>query len=205
MRLEHQKNQLRRKSGRENGKEMMDSFWWVPTLPCLTFLLSPQPLITVSTCRLKQVEGHDPNLIFFSSLVWNWVASLMAQWVKNPPGSAGDTGDVSSIPGWGRSPGGGHGNPLQYSCLENLWTEEPGGLWSSVSQKIEHDWGDSTHTHTQCIYVNPNLSIHPTYPYPVNLPPTLVHTSVLYIFVYIPALWKKTKIKTIICSKMTLI
>ena len=36
--------------------------------------------------------------------------------VKNPPANAGDVG---SIPGSGRSPGGGHGNPLQYSCLEN--------------------------------------------------------------------------------------
>ena len=33
--------------------------------------------------------------------------------------NAGDTGDKGSIPGLGRSPGGGHGNPLQYSCLEN--------------------------------------------------------------------------------------
>ena len=38
--------------------------------------------------------------------------------VKNPPASAGDTGDVGSIPGLGRSPGEGNGNPLQYSCLE---------------------------------------------------------------------------------------
>ena len=39
--------------------------------------------------------------------------------VKNPLSSAGDTGDVGSIPGSGRSPGEGNGNPLQYSCLEN--------------------------------------------------------------------------------------
>ena len=39
--------------------------------------------------------------------------------VKNLPASAGDTRDVGSIPGLGISPGGGHGNPLQYSCLEN--------------------------------------------------------------------------------------
>ena len=39
--------------------------------------------------------------------------------VKNPPASAGDPRDVSLIPGLGRSPGGGPGNPLQYSCLEN--------------------------------------------------------------------------------------
>ena len=39
--------------------------------------------------------------------------------VKNPPADAGDTRDVGSIPGSGRSPGGGHDNPLQHSCLEN--------------------------------------------------------------------------------------
>ena len=39
--------------------------------------------------------------------------------VKNSPANAGDTGDSGSIPGLRRSPGGGHSNPLQYSCLEN--------------------------------------------------------------------------------------
>ena len=39
--------------------------------------------------------------------------------VNNPPASAGDAGDMGSIPGSGRSPGGGNGNLLQYSCLEN--------------------------------------------------------------------------------------
>ena len=39
--------------------------------------------------------------------------------VKNLPANAGDVGDVGSIPGSGRSPGGGNGNPLQYSCLKN--------------------------------------------------------------------------------------
>ena len=39
--------------------------------------------------------------------------------VKNPPANTGDVRDVGSIPGSGRSPGGGHGNPLHYSCLEN--------------------------------------------------------------------------------------
>ena len=40
--------------------------------------------------------------------------------LKNPSANAGDTRDVGSIPGLGRSPGVGNGNPLQYSCLENL-------------------------------------------------------------------------------------
>ena len=39
--------------------------------------------------------------------------------VKNLPANGGDTGDVCSIPGSGRSPGEGNGNPLQYSCLES--------------------------------------------------------------------------------------
>ena len=48
----------------------------------------------------------------------NW-ASQVALVVKNLPANAGDIRVVGLIPGWGRSLGGGHGNPLQYSCLEN--------------------------------------------------------------------------------------
>ena len=44
---------------------------------------------------------------------------LVALVVKNPPANAEDIRDVGSIPGMGRSPGGGYGNPLQYSCLKN--------------------------------------------------------------------------------------
>ena len=44
--------------------------------------------------------------------------------------------DQGSIPGLGRSPGEGNGDPLQYSCLENPWTEEPGGLQSMGSQRV---------------------------------------------------------------------
>ena len=57
----------------------------------------------------------------------------MARAVKNLPASAGDTGDVGLIPGLGRSPGG-HGNPLQYSCLENPWTEESAGQESDMTE-----------------------------------------------------------------------
>ena len=56
--------------------------------------------------------------------------------VKNPPGNAGDIRDVGLIPGSERSPGGGHGNPLQYSCLENAWTEELGGLQAIALQRV---------------------------------------------------------------------
>ena len=51
-----------------------------------------------------------------------------------------NTGDLGLIPGLGRSPGGGHGNPLQYSCLENSLGEETGGLHFMGSQRVEYDW-----------------------------------------------------------------
>ena len=51
--------------------------------------------------------------------------------------SACSAGDLCSIPGLGRSPGEGNGNPLQCSCLENPWTEEPIGLQSMRSQELD--------------------------------------------------------------------
>ena len=53
---------------------------------------------------------------------------------KDLPANAGDIRDTGSIPQSGRSPGGEHGNPLQSSCLEDPWTEAPGGLQSTGSQ-----------------------------------------------------------------------
>ena len=59
--------------------------------------------------------------------------------VKNLAANAGDKGNLGSIPGLGRSPGGGNGNPLKYSCLKNLRIEEPGGLQSIGPQRVGHD------------------------------------------------------------------
>ena len=68
--------------------------------------------------------------------------------VKKPPANSGDTGDLGSIPGSGRYPGGGHGNPLQYSCLEN--PRDSGAGWATVhgvtksqtqlSNKVQQQW-----------------------------------------------------------------
>ena len=52
---------------------------------------------------------------------------------KNPPANAGDIRDVGSIPGSGRSLGGGHGNPLQYSCLENALDR---GAWRATVRRV---------------------------------------------------------------------
>ena len=48
-----------------------------------------------------------------------YISSQYDTVVKNSPANAGDARDAGSIPGWGQSPGGGNGNPCQYSCLEN--------------------------------------------------------------------------------------
>ena len=73
--------------------------------------------------------------------VFIW-ASQVTLVVKNPPANAGDMGDMCLIPGLGRSPGGGHGNLLQCSCLENSMDR---GAWRATvhggckeSDRTEH-------------------------------------------------------------------
>ena len=67
-----------------------------------------------------------------------------AQLVKNPPASVRDTGDTRSIPGLGRSPGGGNGDLLQYSYLETLRTEDAGG--ATACGVTESDTTEREHT-----------------------------------------------------------
>ena len=62
--------------------------------------------------------------------------------VKNLPANEGDIKDADSIPGWGRFPGGGHGSPLQYSCLEN--SMDRGSWWATVQCHKESDMTAAT-------------------------------------------------------------
>ena len=75
------------------------------------------------------------------------MASRVAPAVKNPPADAENTGDAVSIPGSGRSSGEGHGNPFQYSCLENPMDR---GAWQATVHRVtvRHDWGNFAHMHT---------------------------------------------------------
>ena len=82
----------------------------------------------------EQAQGE---LVITQMLNWAHTNSLEAPlasqfvlMVKNPPANAGDVRKLGSIPGSGRSPGGGNGNPLQYSCLENTTDRRP--WWAIV-------------------------------------------------------------------------
>ena len=69
------------------------------------------------------MKNHLNNAVLSTGL-------LSGSVVKNPPANAGNTGDVVLIPGSGRFPGGGNGNPPQYPCLEN--PTDRGDWWAVV-------------------------------------------------------------------------
>ena len=64
---------------------------------------------------------------------------LGLSWWLSGQESACNAGNAVSIPGSGRSPGEGNGNPLQHSCWKNPWTEEPDRPQSMGSQRVGHD------------------------------------------------------------------
>ena len=70
--------------------------------------------------------GDKEAFFFFFAFTCSQVVLV----VKNPPASAGDVRNLGSVPGSGRSPGEGNGNPLQYSCLENAM--DRGACWATV-------------------------------------------------------------------------
>ena len=95
--------------------------------------------------RVMEVSGTvwgsliHPPLLISSFPVESQVicASQVPLVIKNPPANAEDIRDVGSIPGLGRSPGGGHGNPLQYSWLENPMDR---GAWQATVHSIGKSW-----------------------------------------------------------------
>ena len=95
----------------------------------------------------------------------------MALVVKNLPANTGDSRDKSLIPGWGRSFGRGHGNPLQYSCLKNPMDE----LWSIESQSWA--WQKWLSMHAHLILIN-SFNKYITFLFPKD-----------YLFIYWDIKW----------------
>ena len=90
-------------------------YWERQTLPVVALLWPLALIFTIDT------TGASPVVLV----------------VKHPPAIAGDTRDMDLIPGSGRSHGWGHGNPLQYSCLEN--STNRGAWWATVQRVAESD------------------------------------------------------------------
>ena len=105
-----------------------------------TCLPLPVPLLGVAW-----VVPAPSGLTYFNQLELVTLTQLtslgLLRWPsgKESAGNAGASGDAGSIPGWGRSPGGGHGNPLPYSCLENLMDRGAWRVQSTGSQRVGHD------------------------------------------------------------------
>ena len=85
--------------------------------------------------------GENPQVSISIFITYTYVcmyvylwASQLALVVKNPPANPGGVREAVLIPGLGRYPGGGHGNPLQYSCLENNPMDR--GAWQATVHRI---------------------------------------------------------------------
>ena len=83
-----------------------------------------EPIDSKGGWRTRDWSGwpiyHKPCIRTIFTIAWAPVQKKKNRVIKSLPANAGDVGDAGSIPGLGRSPGGGNGNTLQYSCLKNL-------------------------------------------------------------------------------------
>ena len=124
-------------------------------------IMSKPDFVTITSSRVCNYGNcraalKIQNISFILYQVILSRASQVALVVMNPLANAGDVRDMGLISRSGRSPGEGHGNPLQYSCLENPWTDEPGGLQSVGTQRIGYDWSDLACTHNLSIRLRIN-------------------------------------------------
>ena len=91
--------------------------------PCLPRTSECDLIWKWGLCRCNESRSH-------------WV-SQVGQVVKNPPANAGEVRDIGLIPALGRSLGGGHGYPLQYSCLGNPMNR---GAWQATVHRVAKGW-----------------------------------------------------------------
>jgi len=126
-----------------------------------------------------------PQIYTASPIIGTSRAELV---VENLPDSAGDAGDVGLIPGSERSPEGGHGNPLQYSCLENPMDR---GAWQATVHRVakSQTWLEWFSTPSSSVFHTKKSSIsgldipHSKPPSPRSKP-TLIHCPPLSILLW---------------------
>ena len=103
-----------------------------------TFIIVISKIIQILKSDLLSLLIHWCLWTILWNKIFTWAlqdtrASQVEVVVKNPPTNAGDIRDMGSILGSGRSPGGGHGNPFQYSCLQNPMDR---GAWQATVQRV---------------------------------------------------------------------
>ena len=104
-------------------------------MKCIFFFFFGEGL----NCRKKQLRGGKCSVTSVYVKFEMPVSYLLPVWLraKEPACNAGTSGATRSIPGSGRSPGQGHGNPLQYSCLENPMDR---GAWQGTVLRVLKSW-----------------------------------------------------------------
>ena len=122
------------------------------------------------------VDGVGCHSLFQGLFLTQGLKPGLPHWglaVKQSNCNAGAAGDLGSIPGLGRSPAGGHGNPLQYSCLENPMDK---GAWRATVHRVAKSgtWLKWLSTHGTCMYQNNNNQ--PTENTPAAMRNTHIHT-----------------------------
>ena len=127
-----------------------------PTDSCFCLSVSPSFLLALFRGHLSRIPPWSAPLSYLSD------SSLVSQWAKKSAFNALDTGDACSIPGSGRSPGGGHGNPLQYSCLENPMDR---GAWQAIVHGFAESWTRLKQLSTCALwslpdFPNPAVGVH---------------------------------------------
>ena len=128
--------------------ESRSVFWFVRVSPRLCIRSSAKwmrswvafPILQPLMCTVSGKTSSSLFVLLWSDFMWHHDtprSSQMAPMVKNLPANAGDTRDAGSVPELGRSPGGGNGNPIQYSYLGN--PTDRGAWWAPVHWAAKSD------------------------------------------------------------------
>ena len=119
----------------------------ISSLPSCVTITHLQPLLCDFAEHLPRGYGFLPHPLVCDNVQF-WEGFPGGSAVKSLP--ANDTGDMTLIPGPGRSPGEGNGSDSSILAWKIPWTEEPGSLWSIGSHRVRHNWATNTfisHSH----------------------------------------------------------
>ena len=116
-------------------------------IQCIYWVNNGSLLCLTESHIYYKLLGYTFLNMWTMNYIYPW-ASQVALVVKNPPANTEDKRDASLIPGMGRSPGEGHGNPLRYSCLENPMDRET--QWP-IHQRVSKTWAQMERLSTDAL------------------------------------------------------